>query len=419
MSEASILATWLGRLETISTTEIVLGLDRMQTLLGRLDAGRPRRVLHVGGTNGKGSSVAMLSAIFRGGGYLVGAYTSPHLVRYNERIAINGEPAADADIVSAFERIDAARGDIPLTYFEFGTLAALLVFADHDVDVAVFEVGLGGRLDAVNAIEPDAVLITSVALDHQDWLGETREQIAAEKAGIMRPGKPAIYAEADRPRAIDTCAAEVGAQLIARDRDYRVDDTGDTWGFTGTHRSLHGIARPALPGDFQLDNAGGVLALLEAAKFDDLLNANLVGREFAALSLPGRLQVYTDTHRWRLDVAHNPAAALALAPQLGSEPSARRVALVGMLDDKDVEGIVAALDSQIDDWIAVPARSPRALPAPELARRIANRANRHCLVADTLEAGILAARDRAGADGEILVFGSFNVVGPVLESLGL
>ena len=188
MSGATALAEWLGRLESVSPQEIVLGLERVAAVLERLGADQPRTVLHVGGTNGKGSSVAMADALLRGAGYLTGTYTSPHLRRYNERIAINGEPVEDENIVSAFERIEAARGDIPLTYFEYGTLAALLVVNDHNVDVAVFEVGLGGRLDAVNAIEPHAALITSVALDHQEWLGDTREAIAREKAGIMRPG---------------------------------------------------------------------------------------------------------------------------------------------------------------------------------------------------------------------------------------
>ena len=251
MSDAMHLADWLGRLESVSPQEIILGLDRVTAVLERLDAYRPRTVLHVGGTNGKGSSVAMLGALLRGAGYLTGTYTSPHLRRINERIAISGEPVEDENIVSAFERIEAARGDVPLTYFEFGTLAALLVFDDHEVDVAVFEVGLGGRLDAVNAIEPDAALITSIALDHQEWLGDSREAIAREKAGIMRPARPVVYAEADRPEAIDAFAAELNATLLAQGRDfgYRVD--GDTWSWTGRSHTLAQLARPGVPGDFQ------------------------------------------------------------------------------------------------------------------------------------------------------------------------
>ena len=419
MTGTTPLAEWLGRLESISPTEIVLGLDRVAAVLERLHADRPRTVLHVGGTNGKGSSVAMLGALLRGAGYLTGTYTSPHLRQYNERIAINGEPVEDENIVNAFERIEAARGDIPLTYFEFGTLAALLVFDDHEVDVAVFEVGLGGRLDAVNAIDPDAALITSVALDHQEWLGDTREAIAREKAGIMRPGRPAVYAEADRPGSIDAVATDLGASLLAQGRDFHYRAEGDTWSWTGVTHSLSSLARPGIAGDFQLANAAGVLALLEAAGFDDVLNCHLVSRELGGLHVPGRMQEYTDSHRWRFDVAHNPAAAEALAAMLGALPDEDRVAIVGMLGDKDVEAIVAALAPYVAEWIAVTADSPRALPAPELGRRVANRLNRHCQVVDSMEAALEAARRLADPGNEILVVGSFSVVGPLQEMLGL
>ena len=419
MTGTTPLAEWLGRLESVSPDEIVLGLDRVAAVLDRIDADRPRTVLHVGGTNGKGSSVAMLGALLRGAGYLTGTYTSPHLRRYNERIAINGEPVEDENIVNAFERIEAARGDIPLTYFEFGTLAALLVFDDHEVDVAVFEVGLGGRLDAVNAIEADAALITSIALDHQEWLGDTREAIAREKAGIMRPARPVVYAEADRPGSIDTIASHLGASLLAQGRDFHYLAEGDTWSWSGVSHTLSSLERPGIAGDFQLANAAGVLTLLEAAGFEDVLNSHLVNRELGGLRVPGRMQVFTDSNRWRFDVAHNPAAAEALAAMLDDLPDENRVAVVGMLGDKDVEAIVAALAPHVGEWIAVTADSPRAIPAPELGRRVANRLNRHCQVADSMQAAVPAARRLAGADDEILVVGSFSVVGPLQEMLGL
>lgn len=419
MSGATALAEWLGRLESVSPQEIVLGLERVAAVLERLGADRPRTVLHVGGTNGKGSSVAMADALLRGAGYLTGTYTSPHLRRYNERIAINGEPVEDENIVSAFERIEAARGDIPLTYFEYGTLAALLVVNDHNVDVAVFEVGLGGRLDAVNAIEPHAALITSVALDHQEWLGDTREAIAREKAGIMRPGCPVVYAEADRPGSIDACANRLGASLIAQGRDFRYQADGDTWDWTGVAHSLTSLARPGVAGEFQLANAAGVLALLEAAGFDDVLNPQLVSRELAAVRVSGRMQTFADSHRWLFDVAHNPAAAEALGAMLDTRPEQTRVAIVGMLGDKDVGSIVDVLAPHVDEWVAVTAQSPRAIPAAELGRRIANRLNRDCLIADSMEAAVEEARNAAGKSGEILVVGSFSVVGPLQETLGL
>ncbi len=412
------LSDWLARLEAVNSKEIVLGLERVTAILERLPPGRPGSVLHVAGTNGKGSSVAMLAAILRASGRSTGTYTSPHLHRYNERIVIDGEPASDAEIVAAFEAIEGVRGEVPLTYFEFGTLAAWRVFVERGVDVAILEIGLGGRLDAVNAIEPDGGLITSIGLDHQDWLGDTLDDIAAEKAGIMRQGLPTVFAAAERPTAIDAAAAETGAVLLAAGRDFDVQSRGDNWNWTGKRHTLAGLARPALPGDFQLANAGGVLALLEAAGFDEALDAGLVGKALAAVTVPGRMQPYNDANRWLFDVAHNPAAAQALAAHLRERP-VRRVAVLGMLETKDVEGVVLPLAGVVEEWIAGTADSHRALPAAELARRVANALNRHCLVVDDRERIVDEARRVAGEGGEILVLGSFNIVGPVQESLGL
>jgi dihydrofolate synthase/folylpolyglutamate synthase len=413
------LSEWLARLELVSPGEIVMGLERMHEVLGRLDPWRPPTVFHVGGTNGKGSSVAMLSTLLSASGCRTGAYTSPHLVRYNERIAVDGQPVSDGEIIQAFEQIEAAREDVPLTYFEFGTLAALLVFRARDVDVAVFEVGLGGRLDAVNAIDPDAALITSIALDHQAWLGDTREAIAREKAGIMRSGRPVVFADEDRPRNIDDCARETGAELLASGRDFTYEEAAESWTWKGVRRQLVDLEKPALAGAVQLSNAAGVLALMEAGGFEDVLESNGVSKGLAAVELGGRMQTYVDGHRWRFDVAHNPAAAAALASMLRQQAPARRIAVVGILDDKDVAGIVTALAPEIDDWIAVAAESARAIPAPELARRIAGSLNRHCQIAESVDQALDAARELAGASGEILVVGSFATVGPVQAALGL
>jgi dihydrofolate synthase/folylpolyglutamate synthase len=413
------LSEWLSRLELVSPGEIVMGLERTHEVLDRLDTWRPATVFHVGGTNGKGSSVAMLSALLSQSGCRTGAYTSPHLIRYNERIAIDGQPVSDGEIIRAFEHIEAARKDVPLTYFEFGTLAALLVFRARDVDVAVFEVGLGGRLDAVNAIDPDAALITSIALDHQDWLGDTREAIAREKAGIMRPGRPVVFADESRPRSIDDCARETGAVLLASGRDFTFEEGQDSWTWTGVRHRLVDLRKPALEGAVQLSNAAGVLTLLEAGGFEDVLDVHGVSKGLAAVELSGRMQTYVDSHRWRFDVAHNPAAAAALASTLRQLAPARRIAVVGILDDKDVEGIVNALAPEIDEWIAVAAASARAIPAPELARRIAGALNRHCQIAASVDEALEAARELAGKSGEILAVGSFATVGPVQAALGL
>lgn len=413
------LSEWLARLELVSPSEIVMGLERMHEVLGCLDPWRPSTVFHVGGTNGKGSSVAMLSKLLSASGSRTGAYTSPHLIRYNERIAVDGQPVSDGEIIRAFEQIEAAREDVPLTYFEFGTLAALLVFRARDVEVAVFEVGLGGRLDAVNAIDPDAALITSIALDHQAWLGDTREAIAREKAGIMRSGRPVVFADENRPRSIDDCARESGAELLASGRDFSYEEAAESWTWKGVRRQLVDLEKPALKGAVQLSNAAGVLALLEAGGFEDVLEGKGVSNALAAVELGGRMQTYVDIHCWRFDVAHNPAAAAALAAMLRQQAPARRIAVVGILDDKDVEGIVKALAPEIDDWIAVAAESARAIPAPELARRIAGSLNRHCQIAESVDQALDAARELAGASGEILVVGSFATVGPVQAALGL
>lgn len=414
------LADWLVRLESLSPHEIDLGLQRVQLVLQKLALQRPDTVLHVAGTNGKGSSVALAEALLMQSGAVIGAYTSPHIARYNERIAVGGSAVSDVDIVAAFERIESVRGDIPLTYFEYGTLAALVVFEQHGVDISILEVGMGGRLDAVNVVEPDAGLITNVSLDHCDWLGEDVETIAAEKAGIMRHGKPIVYASMQVPAAILRGAAETGAELVLAGRDYSWEASGNSWRWRGRHNTLENLAHPALPGPIQLINAAGVLALIEAAGFDSLFRTSSVNAAFGKASLPGRMQTACTDRKWLFDVAHNPAAAEALADTLGRAPiDGKTIAVVGMLDDKQVEGIVTALADVVDKWIAVSACSNRSYDAAELARRIANASNRACLEATSIDNAIEEARRLSDDDDRILVTGSFYVVGPALETLGL
>ena len=416
----SSLAAWLERLETLSPREIVLGLDRVSVVLERLAPELPRIVFTIGGTNGKGSSVELTQALFTRAGYVTGAYTSPHILHYNERIRVNGMPVSDAEIVGSFERIEAARGSTELTYFEFGTLAAVLVFEARGVEVAVLEVGMGGRLDAVNAIEPTASLITNVSLDHCEWLGTDVEAIAVEKAGIMRPRRPAVYAAASVPQSILRIADAQQTDLRLPGRDYGFEQAGSGWNWWGRTMRLPSLARPALAGRAQFANAAGVLALLEAAGFEELLNGEQVSAALRGLSIPGRMQQVRDTHTWLLDVAHNPAAARVLADGLKDDPvPGPTVALLGMLADKDVEGCVEPLLPFVDQWIACTADNHRALPAAELARRVANAANRACLEAASVDDAMSEARDLCEAGGRILVTGSFYSVGPVLKALGL
>lgn len=410
------LDEWLARIETYSAQEIDFGLERVQLLLQRLNLALPKTIFLVAGTNGKGSSAAMLEALLLTGGSKVGCYTSPHLQRYNERIRVAGVEVSDEQIVAAFESIEALRESVPLTYFEFGTLAAMAVFVAEKVDVAVLEVGLGGRLDAVNAVEPTASLITNISLDHCDWLGDTVEDIAREKAGVMRGRKPVVFAAPDMPQAIADTAQSMQARLFVANRDYQWTSTGVGWAWQGVKHSVENLVRPRLPGDIQLQNAAGVLMLLESAGFESLLDVDIINAALSSVSLAGRMQSIGS--RWLLDVAHNPAAADVLAAALArTEQGRAAVTVIGMLNDKDVESFVTPFNALTDHWIAVTADSPRAIPAGELARRVSISTDRPCWVADSFEQAIERAEALAGAKDLLLVTGSFYTVGAALVIL--
>ena len=409
------LADWLPWLESLSPREIVLGLDRVQAVLQNLDIARPETVITVAGTNGKGSSIAMLEAILRQQGIRTGSFTSPHVHRYNERTRIDGQPASDEAIISALATVESARGDTPLTFFEFGTLATLVAFAAAGVDAWLLEVGMGGRLDAVNAIEPDGCLITNVALDHCAWLGDDVESIAAEKAGIMRAGKPVVFGSTSLPDAIVRIAAETGADLVLAGRDFGFSvNTNRSWTWRGQRFVIENIAPPKLQGDVQFENAANVLALLEALERDDLLVAQDISAALAGIRLDGRFQRRGD--RWVLDVAHNPAAAEVLAGQLESlERQGQVIAIVGMLADKDVPAFVAPLNRVVDRFIAVSIDAARGTGAQALAVKIANSANKPCQVIEDLPDALAAACAIAAEDDLLLVTGSFYIVGPALQ----
>ncbi len=414
MAEGPELQAWLNRLHSFSRNEIELGLDRVLCVLDRLSPSLPERILTVGGTNGKGSTVACLASLLQQSGITCGVYTSPHLQRYNERIRLDGRLASDDEVIAGFEAVESARGDVPLTYFEFGTLAALACFSKASLDALVLEVGLGGRLDAVNAVEPSASLITNVSLDHCDWLGDTIPMIAREKAGIMRAGKPVVFASADVPEVIVDHATRLGADLRIARRDYnwaRIDERH--WRFEGVRHSLDPLSVPALEGDYQLGNAAGALALLDATGIT--LEPDAVDRALRDLAVPGRMQRHDN---WLFDVAHNPAAARALAQTLAEQPSAGRcVAVVGMLGDKDVDGVLAELSPVVDQWIVVEAVSPRALSARELAASIGRVSDAACTQATSIDDAVRRAKETQGE--HFLVTGSFFVVGPVQQALGL
>jgi dihydrofolate synthase/folylpolyglutamate synthase len=427
LAAGASLSDWLTWLETLSPKEIDLGLERVSSVLSRLFLKLPEHVLLIAGTNGKGSSVATTSALLAAAGYTFGAYTSPHVSDFNERIVANGVMATDDTITAALQQVEAARDGLPLTYFEFGTLAAMVVFAEADLDVWVLEVGMGGRLDATNVIDPTASLITNVSLDHCDWLGDNVEKIAVEKAGIMRDGVPTVFASADVPRSIPQQADKQGARLLLAGRDYRytIRDDG-RWDWSGQARDFENLPPPGLRGAFQYENVAAVLALLEAAGLGRAIDKQVVVDVLPGLRLQGRMQsVRFDNRSWLLDVAHNPAAAERLAETLraGADQiaaSGRRTwAIVGLLDDKDVEGVARALDASVDHWIAVTANSARAVPAEELARRVANACDRPCRIIEQLREAMQFAARAAGENDTILVTGSFYLVGPALRELQL
>jgi dihydrofolate synthase/folylpolyglutamate synthase len=419
MANPQHLADWLALLERRHPVAIELGLDRIARVAARLALGRPApRVITVAGTNGKGSCVAVLEALLQAGGRRVGCYTSPHLLAYNERIRIGGQAVADAALCAAFARIEAARGDIRLTYFETGTLAALLLMEAAALEVAVLEVGMGGRLDAVNVIDPDVAVITAIDLDHQAWLGPDRDRIGVEKAGIARPGVPAVCGDPDPPAAMLNYLDALGAPLLLLgSADFRLEPGAAGVDLTcrtreGARLDYGGLPEPRLP------TASAACAVQALVTLDMAPEPQQVAAVFRQTGLAGRFQRlrYRD-RELILDVAHNPAAAALLARRLGAEPTPRLHAVVGALADKDLQGLVAPLVSAVDRWYCcdLPA-VPRAAPTARLAEVLytvdgGNRVAGH--FADPSAA--LAAAVGASRPGErILVFGSFHTVASVL-----
>jgi dihydrofolate synthase/folylpolyglutamate synthase len=415
------LEAWLDWQQALHPRLIDLGLERVRRVLARTAYRGPRQpVFTVGGTNGKGSCVAMLDAILRAAGYRVGTFTSPHLVDYRERVRIDGRWISAASLVAAFERIADALGDDTLTFFEFNTLAALLVFETAEPDAIVLEVGMGGRLDAVNVVDADCAIVVSIGLDHMEWLGQDVEQIAGEKAGIFRGGRPAIFGSHAVPRAIVGRAGEIGAHLLLRGRDFDASPRPDgAWDYRGRHRALDGLPAPALQGNAQPGNAATVIAAL-----DELSSRLTVPREaiesgLRETRLAGRFQVVRDRRgfEWVLDVAHNPDAARLLGRNLASSgTSDRTIAVCGMLSDKDAASVLGEMQDAAARWIAASTCGPRGMTdsmLAERARSVGLQMETGGEIRDALRfaAGIARPGDR------VVVFGSFLTVGPALEWL--
>jgi dihydrofolate synthase/folylpolyglutamate synthase len=413
------LASWLAYLERLHPRAIDLGLERAAAVRDRLGLRTlPFPVLTVGGTNGKGSTCAFLEAFLRAAGYRVGCYTSPHLTRYNERVRIAGEAVADDELVRAFERIEAAREGVSLTYFEVGTLAAVLLFVQADIDVAVLEVGLGGRLDAVNVFEPDCAIVTSIGLDHMNYLGPTREHIGAEKAGIFRHARPAVVAEPDPPRSLLAHAAAVGAELYAIDRDFGVRAEPDAWTCWTWALRRSALPWPALRGELQLRNAAAALAALDSLRERVPVDMGAIRRGLTEVELPGRFQVLPGRPVGVLDVAHNPQAAQALADNLARMGRFdRTIAVFSILRDKDIAAVTQPLRALVDRWFIAPSPGPRGIDAEGL-RAVLLQAGVSAPVQTfaSVEEAWARARGEAGVDGRIVAFGSFLTVGAVLEA---
>lgn len=411
------LADWLARLEQLHPSTIELGLDRVTRVKAALGLVPAFPLILVGGTNGKGSTCAYLESILGAAGYKTGLYTSPHLLRYNERVRIAGKEAGDAELVDAFERIDAARGETSLTYFEFGTLGAMLQFIDAGVDVAILEVGLGGRLDAVNVFDADVAIVTSVDLDHMDYLGDTREQIGFEKAGIYRTARLAICADLTPPASLLDHARRIGADLRCIERDFSAQREGDRWIYRSPDTTRNALPLPAMAGAYQLRNAAGALAALDALQHRLPVSEAAIHAGLASAQVPGRFQRIACAPDVILDVAHNPEAARALAATLREQPVAgRTLAVVGMLADKDAAGVFAALSGEIDAWWVCTPDSPRARDAAALAVELRTHAHGVPIsVQPDVNTALAEARNAAREGDRILVFGSFYTVAAVLN----
>ena len=414
------LAGWLEQQQKSHPSAIDLDLTRVRGVAQRLGLlPPPYRVITVAGTNGKGSTVAFLDALIRAAGKRTGRFTSPHLVRYNERICIDGQEAADDALIASFERIEAARGDTTLTFFEYNALAALDLFSRVPVDVAVLEVGLGGRLDATNIVDADVGVVCSIGLDHVEWLGDSLEQIGREKAGIFRTGRPAVLGSAAMPASVAKAIDDIGARLVAPGQQYRASVHGDRWDFEFGSFALRDLPMPALPGAHQVGNAATALAAIASGGFGVELTHARVSAALRDVRIAGRFQRIAGEVEWILDVAHNVPAAEILRDNLRQLPRARRtVAVCGILGDKDIRGIFGTLAADIDAWILVTLEGPRAVNTQQLAAQLPGNASvihRAANVAD----GCRAARAAARPGDRVLVFGSFLTVGPALEFLGL
>ncbi|GJI94356.1 bifunctional folylpolyglutamate synthase/dihydrofolate synthase [Duganella caerulea] len=416
------LPAWLALLESRhAETVINMGLDRVLAVKESLKLAFSCPVIMVAGTNGKGSTCAMLESVLMRAGYKVGLYIKPHFLDFNERARVNGELASDDVLVAAFNAVEAVRGDTPLTYFEFTTLAIMHLLSGAGMDVVILEVGLGGRLDAVNIVDADVSIVTSVDIDHTDYLGDTREAIGFEKAGIFRAGKTAICSDPVPPQSLIDHANAIGADLWLMGRDFNYSGDKQQWNYGGRSQRRNSLAYPSLRGANQILNACAVLAALEALKLELPVGAQEVRTGLVTVELPGRFQVLPGRPTVILDVAHNPHAASALNQNLGNMGfHPYTYAVFGSMHDKDIDGVIAAMSEHVDHWCLATLPSPRSASASELAAKVQivqpEKAERTINIFDDPAAAYANAISRAGENDRIVVFGSFLTVAGVMAA---
>ena len=418
----STLEEWLAWQEGLHFTSIELGLDRCMVVAERMGLLKPDyTVISVAGTNGKGSSVNMLRAILGKAGYSTGSYTSPHLLRYNERICLNGAEVTDDMLCASFDRIDRARGDISLTYFEFGTLAAFDIFQRAGVDIAVLEVGLGGRLDAVNCLNADVALITPIDIDHENWLGSDRNSIGREKAGIMRAGSPAVCSDPNPPQSILDHAKELDTRLYIMGKDYRHTSTDQSWCWESENISYNGLPRPSLYNPQQMANAAGVLMALTVLSDRFPVDVQAIKQGLQEFNLSGRFQIVPDKAQLILDVAHNRQAASLLVKNLKGLPvKGKTHVLIGMLKDKNHHAIFDEISEVADFWHVVTLEGPRGADNKMLIDVLSDmKITQNISCYDTVTDALNRIRELVGPQDRIVITGSFLTVGAAIKHLKL
>ena len=413
------LQEWLSWQESLSTKEINLGLDRVTRVFDRLKFIRPKKIITVAGTNGKGSVVSILESILITQGFQVGSYTSPHMHKYNERIKVNCKPVSNNKIIDAFEKIENVRSNEPLTYFEFGTLAALDILSNSYIDYLILEVGLGGRLDAVNVIDSDGSIITNIGLDHMDWLGDNREKIGYEKAGIMRHNIPTVYGEMDPPNSIKDTAFDKGADLILMGEDYIYENSlNGLWNWQGRYNRRGNLESSNIKGSHQVKNVSAVLSLLESINYKELPSERIINKAMQGIHLEGRLdQRFYLERNWLFDVAHNHDSARILGDFLSKQEFRSCIFIFGIMLDKDIHKVIDEIAKYATHWFIPKLEITRSIEPNHLKKIIEEKNTGSCSMNNSVAQSINMAVDSTSKDDLIVITGSFFVVSPALYYL--